>query len=448
MPRNPQRSHYAALLALCVGLIGPALSASADDSDAKAKEALAKLQGRWNHVSLTIGGRNLEVYETISTIAGDVHTMTINGQPRGKFSIAVRPEQTPAQIDMILQTPAGLVTTVEGIYKLEGDTLTICTNPGPQEGRPLAFASKEGSRDTLSIYKKADPPKYKVLGVDKGHVAIVNAGGKVEWETPSDSEVHEVAQLPNGNILFTMKGPKVVEMTPGKDIIWQYAPKPKDASVPRVEIHAFQRLENGLTMVAETGNKRIVEVDGEGKAVREVPLTVEHPDLHRDTRMARKLANGHHLVCHEGDGTVREYDPTGKVVWSYKLDLAGRPRSPGHGVEGHGTEVYGAIRKPDGNTLIACGNGNRVIEVDRDGKIVWSIGQDELPGIRLAWVTTLELLPNGNLIVGNTHAGPENPQLFEVTRDKKVVWTFKDFKNFGNSLAATQVLGVEGPAVR
>ena len=75
-----------------------------------------------------------------------------------------------------------------------------------------------------------------------------------------------------------------------------------------------------------------------------------------------------------------------------------------------------------------------------EGKIVWSLDQKELPGITLAWVTTLQVLPNGNLIVGNCHAGGANPQLFEVTRDKKVVWTFRDFKNFGNNLAAAQVL--------
>ena len=289
---------------------------------------------------------------------------------------------------------------------------------------------------------------YKVLGADRGRVAIVDADGKVEWEIANASEVHDLALLPNGNLLFSMKGPKVVEMTPAKEIVWEYAPKPRDKSVPRVEIHAFQRLENGRTMVAETGNRRIVEVDKAGKVVAEVPLTVDHPDPHRDTRMVRKLGNGHYLVCHEGDGTVREYDPAGKVAWSYKLDLAGRPRSDGHGTEGHGVEVFGAIRKPDGNTLIACGNGNRVIEVTPKGEIVWSLGHDELPGVRLAWVTTLQLLPNGNLIVGNTHAGPENPQLFEVTRDKKVAWTFKDFKTFGNGLAAAQVLGAPGPVVR
>ena len=201
-------------------------------------------------------------------------------------------------------------------------------------------------------------------------------------------------------------------------------------------------------MIAETGNKRLIEVDRDGKIVRQVALQVDHPHPHRDTRMARKLDNGHYLVCHEADGTVREYDPNGRVVWSYELDLNNRPKSPGHGVEGHGNEVFGAIRLPDGNTLIAAGNGNRVIEVDPKGTIVWSLEQDELPGIKLAWVTTLERRPNGNLIVGNCHAGPANPQLIEVTRDKKVVWTFLDFRTFGDSLAAAQVLDLEPGTIR
>jgi hypothetical protein len=232
-------------------------------------------------------------------------------------------------------------------------------------------------------------------------------------------------------------------MTPEKKIVWQYEARPKAGYTGRVEVHAFQRLADGLTLVAESGNRRLVEVDGEGKIVKEVPLTVDHPDPHRDTRLARKLAGGNYLVCHEGDGMVREYDGAGQVVWSYKLDLAGRPRSPGHGPEGHGTEVFGALRLKSGNTLIACGNGNRVIDVTAEGKTVWSLEQDDLPGIKLAWVTTLQVLPSGNLIIGNCHAGEENPQLFEVTREMKIVWSFRDIKHFGNSLAAAQVLDLD-----
>jgi hypothetical protein len=138
----------------------------------------------------------------------------------------------------------------------------------------------------------------------------------------------------------------------------------------------------------------------------------------------------------------------GKVVWTYTLGLAGRPASGGHGPEGHGDHVYSAYRLPSGNTLIGCGNGNRVIEVNPEGKTIWAIEQKELPGITLAWVTMLQVLPNGNIVIGNCHAGLQNPQLIEVTRDKKVVWTLKDFKNLGNSTAATQILGIEGNVIR
>jgi hypothetical protein len=281
---------------------------------------------------------------------------------------------------------------------------------------------------------------YRVLGQDRGHVAIVDAKGRVEWEVECQHNSHDIALLPSGNLLMHVGPAKIVEMTPQKKIVWLYEAHSQAGSNERVEIHAFQRLTDGLTMIAESGNRRIVEVDTDGKIVREVPLVVEHPNAHRDTRLARKLPDGHYLVCHEGDGVVREYDSGGKIIWSYTLDLAGRPRSPGHGPEGHGTEVFAALRLAGGNTLIACGNGNRVIEVTPAGKTVWSIEQNELPGIQLAWVTTLQVLPSGNIIVGNTHAGQANPQLFEITRDKKVVWTFRDFKTFGNSLAAAMVL--------
>ncbi|HEV3384589.1 MAG TPA: PQQ-binding-like beta-propeller repeat protein [Gemmata sp.] len=290
----------------------------------------------------------------------------------------------------------------------------------------------------------AEQPAYRVLAQDKGKVAIVGADGKVEWEVECKYNSHDICLLPNGNLLLHTAAATVTEMTPKKEIVWKYEAKPKPGYKGGIEIHAFQRLPDGNTMVAESGNRRIVEVDKDGKIVKEVPLTVNKPDPHRDTRMVRKLDSGNYLVCHEGDGCVREYDEKGKVVWTYTLDLGGRSRSPGHGPEGHGTEVFGAIRLANGNTMIAGGNNNRVLEVDKYGKIVWSIDQKELPGITLAWVTSLHVLPNGNLIVGNCHAGPENPQLFEVSRDKKVVWTFKNFEVFGNSCAAHQVLDIPG----
>jgi hypothetical protein len=297
-------------------------------------------------------------------------------------------------------------------------------------------------------FAQADPAKYRVLAQDKGHVAIVGSDGKIEWEYECKHNSHDIHQLENGNLLLHTAPATIVEVTPDKKVIWKYESKPKEGYKGRVEVHAFQRLPNDATLIAESGNLRIIEVNKDGKILKEVPLTVKNPNPHRDTRMVRKLASGNYLVCHEGDGTVREYDGAGKVVWSYALDLGGRKASPGHGPEGHGTEVYGALRLGNGNTLIAGGNNNRVLEVNPSGKVVWSLDQKEIPGMTLAWVTTLHALPNGNIIVGNCHAGPDQPQLFEVTREKKVVWTFKDHKVFGNSLAASQVLGVDPKTIR
>ena len=142
--------------------------------------------------------------------------------------------------------------------------------------------------------------------------------------------------LPNGNLLLHTGPATVIEMTPEKKVVWKYEAKPKEGYKGRVEVHAFQRLPDGITMIAESGNRRIVEVDKDGKIVKEVPLTVEQPDPHRDTRMVRKLATGNYLVCHEGDGIVREYDASGKVAWSTRSTCGRHDRRPRPGGARHG----------------------------------------------------------------------------------------------------------------
>ena len=138
------------------------------------------------------------------------------------------------------------------------------------------------------------------------------------------------------------------------------------------------------------------------------------------------LDNGHIIITYGNE--VLEFDNDKEVVWRYQL----------HASNG---EISTAQRLDNGNTLIATGNGHSVIEVSPDKEVVWHLAQDDLEGIRLAWVTTLQVLPNGNYVIGNCHAGPDNPQVIEVTRDKKVVWTFHDFERFGDALSNSQVVG-------
>lgn len=283
-------------------------------------------------------------------------------------------------------------------------------------------------------------PGRRILAGDDStqRLGIVGADGRMEWEIKV-SAIHDAEVLPNGNILLQQGWTKVQEVTPAKEVVWEYDAAQANPG-QRVEVHAFQRLPGGLTMIAESGPARIIEVDRSGKIVHQVKLQVDHPNAHADTRLVRKLANGNYLVAHEADGRVREYDRAGKIVWQYDVPLFGQEKKGGHGPEAFGNSVFSATRLANGNTLIGSGNGHSVLEVTPAGKVVWKIEQNDLPGITLAWVTRVERLPNGNTLIGNCHAGPDQPQLIEVTPDRRVVWTWKDFTNFGNSTPVVAVL--------
>jgi outer membrane protein assembly factor BamB len=290
--------------------------------------------------------------------------------------------------------------------------------------------------------------KHRVL-IGGKELEIVDKDGNTEWKYDKRVGLHDLHMLPSGNIL-THSGTKIIEIDPKSNkVVWEYDAKASNADGKPVEVHAIQRLADGNTMIAESGRARIIEVDPQGKLVKQVKLKADKPSTHSDTRLVRKIANGNYLVAHENDGFVREYDDKGTVVWEYEVPLFGRPENlKSHGPDGHGNRIFGVIRLPNGNTLIGGGNGNFVAEVTPDKKVVWDIQQKDLPGITLAWVTTLQYRPNGNIIFGNCHATEANPSIIEVTRDKKVVWTFNDFKRTGDNMSNSQVLDVEPETIR
>lgn len=292
--------------------------------------------------------------------------------------------------------------------------------------------------------------EHRVLMQGNGKLAIVATDGSTEWEMKWGG-IHDIHMLPSGHILVQQGAATVAEIDPvTKKVVWSYdAAKQNGNEGNRVEVHAFQPLGDGKLMVAESGPARIIEIDREGKLLKEVKLRVNHPNAHSDTRLARKLTNGHYLVAHEADGYIREYDADGKVVWEFEVPLFGKQPKGGHGPEGFGNHTFAAVRLKNGNTLIATGNGHSVLEVTPTKEIVWKVEQDELPGIRLAWVTTLEVLPNGNYVIGNCHAGEKQPLLIEIEpKSKKVVWTFDKFPQFGNSASNSQLLDPKVETIR
>lgn len=290
------------------------------------------------------------------------------------------------------------------------------------------------------------PGQHPLAIQGNGVLAVLDSAGEIQWQMKWPG-IHDIHVLDSGNIMVQRGSNKVVEIDrKTKQVVWCYDSSVMNGNLDRpVEVHAFQPLADGNVMIAESGPARIIEVDRTGKLLKQIDLKVDHPHPHMDTRLARKLANGNYLACHEGDGFLREYDGTrGEVVWEYEVPLFDRQPQGGHGPESWGNKLFGAVRLANGNTLIATGNGHSVIEVTPEKEIVWHLKQNDLPGIQLAWVTTLEVLSNGNLVVGNCHAGPGNPLLIEIEpKTKKVVWTLDQYETWGNSVPNTQILDLQ-----
>lgn len=283
---------------------------------------------------------------------------------------------------------------------------------------------------------------HRILLQGKKGLALVEPDGQVSWEMNCGG-THDLHVLENGHILTRRGRASVVEIDPQtRQVVWSYDSSRANGNAGKpVEVHAFEELENGHIMIAESGPARIIEVDRDGTIHHEIPLTVNRPDKHRDTRLVRKLAGGNYLVAHEGDGMVREYDDQGRVVWDFQVPLFGKKRARGHGLNAFGNQLYSAIRLENGNTLIGTGNGHSVLEVTPEKQIVWHLQQDDLPNIRLAWVTTLQVLDTGNYLIGNCHAGPGQPLLVEIEpRSKRVVWTLDRFSDFGNDVTNSVLL--------
>ncbi|HEY3320362.1 MAG TPA: hypothetical protein VGP72_07845 [Planctomycetota bacterium] len=310
----------------------------------------------------------------------------------------------------------------------------------------LSFAVAALAEEPAKIMEGTGHPCV-VADYSNGKVCILSADGKIEWEYPAPS-CNDLWVLPSGNLLF-VTGHGVKEVTRDKKVVfeWKGTPvksvhKEKDGTTKEVEnpseIYACQRLADGNTFIGECSSGRLLEVSPDGKIVKDVRTLPEGKDGgHAYIRNARKLANGNYLVACYGGKAVKEYDASAKVVWECPV-AAG---------------VHSCIRLPNGNTLIATGDSGKpigIIEVDKEGKTVWSVTGDELPGVSMKFMTGLQRLPNGNTVftnwLGHGNLG-KTAHVCEVTPDKKVLWTFFDHKNF-KTISSIQLLDVPGDVTK
>ena len=114
-----------------------------DKTDKAIKQEQEKLQSKWKIVRQEFSGAvTKEVSDEPDEIKGDKWL-----RPKRKtaeYGLKLDPTKDPKQVDLTAERLAN--KTLKGIYKLDGDKLTICYAYDPDQARPTEFKTKRGDK--------------------------------------------------------------------------------------------------------------------------------------------------------------------------------------------------------------------------------------------------------------------------------------------------------------
>lgn len=360
-----------------------------------------------------------------------------------------------------------------------------------------------------TVWSSADEARLKAprhaLRLASGHTLVADTGNNRVVDLGPDGKLHwsygelgcsgnglfkpsALAVLANGHLLIADTGNhRVIELDTQRRVVWQVgnAPNRLGAGAGRGENElneptGLERLPNGHTLVADSGNHRVIELDSHGRVVWHFALHEAGEQAPADVFLAKRVAEGRTLVA--GRQAVCLVDASGTVLWTYHLvppaSVGGlRSAAPslrraapvvqalkvraevdapldapqrfvqadraGHRVyevDRAGDRVWqytglgragseeGSLDRPhyvrrlrSGHTLIADTGHHRVLEIDASGALVWQFGVRGKLGAgprQLANPRSAERLTNGHTLI----ADQSNKRLIEVDAAGTVAW--------------------------
>lgn len=134
--------------------------ATEPDRKEKSKSDNDTIQANWEVVSLTSGKegsrREAEALKN-ATWVFEKEKLLVKIKTEDKtldISYRLEPEKNPKTIDLKVKAEAARERSIEGIYELKGDDLTICIPLGRDSPRPTELEVKEGSERSLVVLKR------------------------------------------------------------------------------------------------------------------------------------------------------------------------------------------------------------------------------------------------------------------------------------------------------
>lgn len=254
----------------------------------------------------------------------------------------------------------------------------------------LLIASGEG----ISVFNR-----HGEMAFGKFFVPMVNGKGEA---TPWSDIGYDGCRLPSGHFLCSSHE-WVREIAPDGKIVWEYrAQKP-------VELKTCVPLLNGEVVTTDASKQELVWLK-KGQEVKRVPVPSKMQAApHSRYNLLRRTPAGTFLLAMRAEKAFIEIDESGKELWRHPV-----PDLP-----------VVAERLANGNTLMSWRGG--LLEVNPNHELVWELKAADIEDFKVLIFGGFHRFENGNTLIANSdwhyHDAKEAAvQLFEVTRDKKVVW--------------------------
>lgn len=172
------------------------------------------------------------------------------------------------------------------------------------------------------------------------------------------------------------------------------------------------RLPNGNTLIVDAGDdvgagSEVIEVDPAGQ------VTWNYHGGLRFAHSAVPTRAGNVLIADTTNDRVIEVSRDGRIVFTTD-SLSG-----GTGTLSDGTHLSypnNAIELDSGDLLVTDRNRNRFLVLARDGAVRWEYGDN------IEHPHNAELLANGNFLVADS----DSNKILEISPDRKLVWSYGD----------------------
>jgi hypothetical protein len=226
----------------------------------------------------------------------------------------------------------------------------------------------------------ADGGKSVIVNLEHEQVIeIIDYATKAEtWRygvlgRPGSSAGHlnfpdDAYKLPNGDVVVAdIRNCRILEIAPDKHIVRQAGVTGRCESRPPMlsSPNGDTPLANGHLLVSTIGDHSLIELDETWKPILKLTLPISYPSDPQPTKSGDFL-----IAAYTRPGRIIEIDRNGAVVWDYAGVGDGGLNRPSL-----------AIELPNGNIMANDDLNHRVIVVDKATKrVVWQYGVTGRPG--------------------------------------------------------------------